>query len=117
VTALDDRQGLAHPVDPDDWQWQARAACQGADSSTFFLGEGNPAKQLEAARAICADCPVFLECLEFATFTMPQEYGVWAGSTPEDRRALRADTLTPDSLHTQCQDAKLLAAKEKHGKE
>jgi hypothetical protein len=98
VTAWDDRQGLAHPVDPDDWQWQKQAACAGGDVDMFFLGEGRATGKLRAIRRICAECPVWLDCLQFATFVMPQEFGVWAGASTTDRTQLRDGTMTVDEM-------------------
>jgi WhiB family transcriptional regulator, redox-sensing transcriptional regulator len=42
------------------------------------------------ARAICAQCEVQGECLEFA-LRHPEEteFGVWGGTTPGQRRRLR----------------------------
>jgi WhiB family redox-sensing transcriptional regulator len=98
--------GTAHPVDPDDWQWQREAACQGMPSDTFFPTEGDTKRKHDRARTICANCSVFLECLEFATFTMPQEHGMWAGATEDERRELREGTLTPDEILWLCGQAK-----------
>jgi WhiB family transcriptional regulator, redox-sensing transcriptional regulator len=41
----------------------------------FFLSDG---QHSDAARAICAGCPVRLECLDFAMSIRP-EFGIWAG--------------------------------------
>jgi WhiB family redox-sensing transcriptional regulator len=65
--------------------WRARAACRDADINIFF-----PTTDEEAgpAKAICATCPVRVECLEFALATR-QEDGVWGGLTETERRRLR----------------------------
>ena len=65
--------------------WRAEAACRDADVSIFFPASDEDA---EPARAICATCPVRLECLEFAIATR-QEDGVWGGLTEIERRRLR----------------------------
>jgi WhiB family transcriptional regulator, redox-sensing transcriptional regulator len=65
--------------------WRAQAACRDADVNVFF-----PPTDEEAgpAKAICAACPVRVECLEFALATR-QEDGVWGGMTEIERRRLR----------------------------
>ncbi|HVM67315.1 MAG TPA: WhiB family transcriptional regulator [Acidimicrobiales bacterium] len=70
--------------------WRANAACAEVDSDLFFpVGVTGPAiPQIAAAKAVCARCGVRSECLEFAIVTN-QEYGVWGGTSEEERRALR----------------------------
>jgi hypothetical protein len=41
---------------------------------------------IETARAICMKCPVIDKCLKVGMF---EEYGVWGGTTPEQRRHIR----------------------------
>lgn len=70
--------------------WTVRAACRDADPDLFFpLGasEHSPA-QVEAAAAVCAGCPVTAQCLTWALDT-GQDHGIWAGTTPEERRTMR----------------------------
>ena len=79
---------------PRDWgaddAWRARAACNTVDPDLFFpVGVTGPAvAQIAAAKAVCAGCDVRPECLEFA-ITTNQEYGIWGGTSEEERRALR----------------------------
>jgi WhiB family redox-sensing transcriptional regulator len=65
--------------------WTADAACRGADTALFFPEYGGSAAP---AKAICAECPVRLQCLEFA---IDQHFnaGIWGGSTRDERRRLR----------------------------
>lgn len=42
----------------------------------------------EQAKAICDSCPVAAECLTWALET-GQDAGIWGGTTPSERRALR----------------------------
>ncbi len=65
--------------------WRAQAACRDADVKMFFPDSDEEA---EAAKAVCASCPVRIECLEFALATR-QEDGVWGGLTELERRRLR----------------------------
>jgi WhiB family transcriptional regulator, redox-sensing transcriptional regulator len=78
------------PVCEDDG-WRARAACRDEDPELFFpIGSSGPAalKQIAAAKAICAQCPVREACLRFALDT-GQDYGIWGGLTEDERRRMR----------------------------
>ncbi len=70
--------------------WRELAACRDSDPSLFFpIGTTGPAvDQIEVARAICAQCSVREECLNYALETN-QEAGVWGGYAEDDRRRLR----------------------------
>ena len=79
-----------------DWSygWQYHAACRGEDSSWFFAPNyfekrheklGREAK----AKALCAECPVRAECLEYA-LRVRESHGIWGGLNEMERRdALR----------------------------
>ncbi len=71
--------------------WQGEAACRTLPPELFFPGgRTGPAVELaEAAKAVCARCPVTEACLHYALDTN-QEYGVWGGTTEDERRPLRA---------------------------
>ncbi len=71
-------------------EWRRNAACQEGDTDLFFpIGVTGPAvAQIEAAKAVCGQCPVRAECLDFA-ITSNQEFGVWGGTTEDERRVLR----------------------------
>jgi WhiB family transcriptional regulator, redox-sensing transcriptional regulator len=75
-------------------RWQHQAACQGTpDPDLFFPGKGEGD---EAAKQVCAACPVTGECLEFALATMPHasmDFGVYGGLTPTERARLRGGPL------------------------
>jgi hypothetical protein len=64
----------------------ALALCVLYPSVDFFLPAGGDA---QAARDVCAECPIQLGCREWATFHEPQAYGIWGGTTPLERRKLR----------------------------
>jgi WhiB family transcriptional regulator, redox-sensing transcriptional regulator len=70
--------------------WRTKAACASVAPDLFFpAGEtGDALEQAEAAKAICAGCPVRSECLEFAIATR-QQYGIWGGTTEVERRSIR----------------------------
>ena len=69
------------------------AACHepGIDPELFFpVGESGPAiAQIAAAKAVCAHCEVSALCLDWALIA-GEASGIWGGTTPEERRVLRA---------------------------
>ena len=72
--------------------WQFSAACRGEDSSLFFAPNYFERKEQKDAReaqakAICARCPVRIECLEYALLTR-EPHGVWGGLNEIERRML-----------------------------
>jgi len=70
--------------------WRATGACRYEDVNLFFpAGVTGPAEhQIKQAKSICARCPVKDACLSFAIETN-QEYGIWGGTTEDERRVLR----------------------------
>lgn len=74
----------------DNESWKARGACQGADADLFFPAgaAGDAIATIEAAKAVCATCPVKEPCLQFA-FETNQEAGIWGGTDEAERRRLR----------------------------
>lgn len=84
--------------------WQTLAACRDANPELFFpAGEDytapTAATSLSTARAVCSSCPVARECLTWAVES-GEEFGIWSGTTPAERRVIRRDRLTgaPDPL-------------------
>ncbi|MBK6501453.1 MAG: WhiB family transcriptional regulator [Candidatus Microthrix parvicella] len=61
-------------------------SCAGLESSIFY-----PPTEEESgrAKAVCAECPVRQDCLEFAISVREKE-GVWGGATAAERRAALA---------------------------
>ena len=70
--------------------WVHRARCKDEEPELFFpIGTTGPAAlQIAAAKAICMQCEVRNECLEWAMAT-GQDAGVWGGLSEEERRGLR----------------------------
>jgi len=81
-----------HDWDTEDWR--ADASCRTVDPDLFFpIGTtGAALVQIDAAKAVCRQCPSKGACLEFALATN-QEAGVWGGTTEEERRKLRKTWL------------------------
>ena len=75
-----------------NWGWQDAAACKGEDLLLFFGpdGERQPEREIRErkAKSICADCPVRLECLNYAV-SRPEKYGTWGGLNEDERAAER----------------------------
>jgi WhiB family redox-sensing transcriptional regulator len=71
-------------------EWVHRAKCKDEDPELFFpIGTTGPAAaQIDEAKAICMQCAVRVECLDWALAT-GQDAGVWGGMSEEERRALR----------------------------
>jgi WhiB family redox-sensing transcriptional regulator len=55
--------------------------------------EDERAARVDAAREVCADCPVRLPCLAWAVQSLPSA-GVWAGLLPEEITAVAAAPRT-----------------------
>lgn len=73
-------------------RWQDRASCKGMDPTLFFGPEyAETVKEKrdreDAAKAVCAECPVRNECLEYA-LDAREAYGIWGGRTELERKAL-----------------------------
>lgn len=65
-------------------RWRELALCRGADANLFY--EQHP----QTAMAVCAGCPVAIECLAEAIDTPTRDdFGVWGGTGPRERRKLR----------------------------
>ncbi|HEX6518526.1 MAG TPA: WhiB family transcriptional regulator [Streptosporangiaceae bacterium] len=74
------------------WRWSG--ACRGSDPELFFPeGSGRHAAQQErAAKQVCGRCPVRAVCLAWA-LTRPEAEGIWGGTSPFERRLLRAAAI------------------------
>ncbi len=70
--------------------WRELATCRDSEPNLFFpIGSTGPAlDHIEAAKAICMECSVREECLNYALETN-QEAGVWGGYAEDERRRLR----------------------------
>ena len=86
MSALATSVALAHA----DYDWRRDASCRDTNPDLFFpVGTTGPAiEQIAQAKAVCAQCEVRMECLEWS-MTTGQDAGVWGGLSEEERRALR----------------------------
>jgi WhiB family transcriptional regulator, redox-sensing transcriptional regulator len=65
-------------------EWMARGLCTNVPPSTFFPSDG---AGVDAARKICATCPVQQLCLEHA-LVHRIDHGVWGGCSERERRRI-----------------------------
>lgn len=77
---------LAESTDP---RWFPDAACRGVDPTLFHPRRGEN-DNIDAARAICAECPVRDDCLEYA-LERRERHGVWGGRSENERRRIRSE--------------------------
>jgi len=73
------------------WGWQELGACRSADPDLFFHPQNERglarSRRERAAQAVCATCPVRIECADYA-IRAREPYGVWGGLTEEDRERI-----------------------------
>lgn len=77
-----------------DTEWMLFGLCRGeeVDINLFFpqTGSGNSRSVLQIqaqAQAICNECPVESDCLEYALKTR-QEHGMWGGVSERERKRI-----------------------------
>lgn len=88
-----DRYGRTH--------WTDYAACRGMSAAdtirTFYpedIGPGRVSQEYlaqwtrEVDQVLCSHCPVRAACLMSEVSRGQEQYGIWAGTTPEMRRAM-----------------------------
>jgi WhiB family redox-sensing transcriptional regulator len=68
-----------------DPEWRDKAACKGINPNLFVPPQGAQL-MIQAAKKVCAGCPVTEECLDEAlSRTAEQVHGVWGGTTQKQR--------------------------------
>ena len=75
--------------------WKTRGSCVG-DQTGLWFSEPGTLKSLRAA-SICRSCPVRQLCLA-AALAFDEEFGIWGGLTPPDRRPLVASLELGETL-------------------
>ena len=65
--------------------WMTDASCQHYDRDMWFPSRGDNTAR---AIAICNDCPVRHQCLEYA-LEHGEHFGIWGGTTERGRRTIR----------------------------
>lgn len=75
----------------DLWEWQYQGLCRDTDPELFFHPEGERGgtrrRRDQAAKEICARCPVIEQCREHA-LAVREPYGVWGGLSEDEREAI-----------------------------
>lgn len=68
--------------------WVELALCREVGSEMFFPPDDKPvARDFYAnAKSVCKRCEVVTECLQYG---IHEAYGVWGGTTPSERAAMR----------------------------
>lgn len=65
--------------------WKLQGVCRTVDPELWFPDDGSNGNQ---AKALCRQCPVIEECLQYALDNR-EMYGVWGGLGNSERRMLR----------------------------
>ncbi len=85
------QQPLAQVPTDATWNWSDHGSCREADPLLFFHPQnerGSARKRRErAAKVICMQCPVRMECADYAVRAR-ESYGVWGGLSEEDRERI-----------------------------
>ena len=81
----------------DEDNWRSRGACVSADPDLFFpISSSGAGRHQEArAKAVCAQCTVRVECLDFAVASR-QVHGVWGGLGEAELAVRRRGRRGPD---------------------
>jgi WhiB family transcriptional regulator, redox-sensing transcriptional regulator len=81
-------------MEPRFWDipaWMEYGLCAaGTAPDTWFPPPGSRSSHdpaIRAAKAICGECPVCIECLDYALSR--GETGIWGGTTDRERRIIR----------------------------
>lgn len=83
-----------------DMKWQDKASCRGIDTNVFFQDHAGVSSNYASQRIMCAQCPVRLECLDFA-LDNHIKYGLWGGIAPRNRRDVGMGRVSKDLTVTQ----------------
>lgn len=83
------QSGYPYPESEVSVRWQEHAGCKGSDPDMFFPSQGDWVTE-RMAKAVCAQCIVQNECLEFA-LTEKIKGGIFGGTSERQRRRMRRD--------------------------
>lgn len=88
--------------------WRPDARCRDFDPELFFpISHGTEREtQVEAAKAVCTQCPVMDTCRTWA-LEEGEAFGVWGGLDEEERRLLgmkRRTTNKPPPARLKCRN-------------
>jgi WhiB family transcriptional regulator, redox-sensing transcriptional regulator len=77
---------------PPPGEWAATAACLHAADLNLWFPDPDDDVALAAAVAVCEECPVRTDCLDYAV-RWRIDHGVWGGHTEDERRGIRRRRL------------------------
>jgi hypothetical protein len=69
-------------------QWMVQAICLDHPQRDVFFSERGGGSEVNDAKDICAQCPVWHSCLDYA-LKNHEKYGVWGGLSVTERRLVR----------------------------
>lgn len=72
--------------------WIADGVCHNKPHLNYLFFSDDRAEQ-DAAKSMCARCPVASFCLVYA-IENGEKFGIWGGASPADRRRMKAALLT-----------------------
>lgn len=100
ITALPDLRLSESPSDrtgSEGWDWQAQGACRRVHPEIFFHPDNERGSKRRtrdnAAKAVCATCPVLDACREHA-LAVREPFGVWGGLTESERERVYVARVT-----------------------
>lgn len=65
--------------------WKQQALCRGMDPELFFPERGANT-DFRVAQAVCRECPVRSDCLEYG---LVERFGIWGGEGEISRRRIK----------------------------
>lgn len=70
--------------------WRNLALCKGKTTNDFYpeMGVKGAAKQVKEMKMFCRECPVILDCLDYA-LENDEQFGIWGGMTPKERSKIK----------------------------
>jgi hypothetical protein len=77
--------GQHEPWMPEYPAWKLSAACA-TSTANFYPTRGESSRP---AKAVCAECPVRQDCLDYA-MANDEHYGIWGGLSEKERRRFRS---------------------------
>lgn len=81
---------LKEEITQKEINWTEKAACKGFDVADFFPEDGFHVS--EEVREMCNGCPVKFECYIYAEKNRLDNFGVFGGYSPKQRRDMRSVT-------------------------
>ena len=83
----------------DDYAWMLKGKCRdlGPEATNIMFPEKGDTAGLRRAKAVCKDCPVKRECLDFALTSREgkpfETQGIWGGTSVRERKRIKKGTI------------------------